>query len=125
MPGIPIIVPVIVLGLLFGSMIRPGKRSIAKKRFIVASVVSGVANSGYAYVLTVVSPPGQLASNLPSVVSNSQSTTAELVFVATSFLAGFLLVLAVLAVAAIYLRLRGPETLEEQAVQELAFDKET
>lgn len=119
MPQVPIIIPVIVLGILFGSLIKAGKKSIPKRRLLIASLVSGALNSAQAYLLTLITPRTTFSNG--STASRAAQSTLGLGFFLESFLTGFLLVLVVMAIAAVYLRVRGRgeiETAEESETEE-------
>ncbi len=112
MPQIPIIVPVIVLAMIVGSILR-SKNIPSKKKIAASSLLSGLLNAAYAFILNMVNPPQNLPQGSIQILS-----TSEVAFVSASFLTGVMMVLAVLAIAAIYLRLRGTEEIEE--ITELA-----
>lgn len=114
MPQIPIIVPLIVVGLVVGSIIKSKSPMISKKKFASASVVAGLLNSIHAYLLYLLTP-AQTATRFTKTAS--LASTSEEAFVAASFLAGFLIVLLVLGVAMAYVRIRKEEELEEVSEQ--------
>ena len=119
MPQVPIIIPLIVLGILFGSLIKAGKKSIPKRRLLIASVVSGALNTAQTYLLTLITPRTTLTTG--STANRAAQSTLGLAFFIESFLTGFLLVLVVIAIAAIYLRVRGrgeTETTEDSETEE-------
>src|SRR5208337_5128928 len=114
MPQPSIIIPIIVTGIIVGS-IMTGKR-IRKKRLLIASLVSGLLNAGYGYVLYLVAPPptftyrggtgGAGFTGGTGAAARAASGGGELVFVISSFLAGFLIVLATIGIALVYARYR-------------------
>ena len=119
MPQVPIIIPVIVLGILFGSMIKAGKKSIPKKRLLIVSLISGGLNTAQTYLLTLITPRTTLPTGLNA--SRAAQSTLGLAFFIESFLTGFLLILVVIGIAAIYLRVRGRgevETTEDSGTEE-------
>ena len=110
MPQIPIIVPLIVVGLVVGSILKSKSPMISKKKFASASVVAGLLNSIYAYLLYLLTT-AQTATGFTRTAS--LAPTSEGAFVVASFLAAFLIVLLVLGVAMAYVRTRRGEELEE------------
>lgn len=110
MPQIPIIVPLIVVGLVVGSILKSKSPMISKKKFASASVVAGLLNSIYAYLLYLLTPT-QTATGFTRTAS--LAPTSEGAFVLASFLAAFLIVLLVLGIAMAYVRIRRGEELEE------------
>ena len=108
MPQIPILIPVIVAGVTVGSVIKSKTLKISKRRLLSASVVAGLLNAVYAYVVYSYSPQPTSFRGVSSV-----APTSWIAFVAGSFLTGFLIVLAVLGIARTYGRVRKGEELEE------------
>src|SRR5208283_3263973 len=100
MPQPSIIIPIIVTGIIVGS-IMTGKK-IRKKRLLIASLVSGLLNAAYGYVLYLVAPPptftyrgtggAGFTGGTGAAARAAASGGGELVFVISSFLAGFLIV---------------------------------
>ena len=90
-------------------------KKILKKKLLTASLVSGLLNAGYGYVLYLVAPPptftyrgtgGAGFTGGTGAAARAASGGGELVFVISSFLAGFLLVLATIGIALVYARYR-------------------
>ena len=91
-------------------------KKIRKKRLLIASLVSGLLNAGYGYVLYLVAPPptftyrggtgGAGFTGGTGAAARAASGGGELVFVISSFLAGFLIVLATIGIALVYARYR-------------------
>jgi hypothetical protein len=125
MPQIPIIVPLIVVGLVVGSILKSKSPKISRKRLASASLVAGLLNSIHAYLLYLLTPTGTAASfggartGAPSI--GGLASTSEGAFVASSFLAAFLIVLLVIGIAMAYVRIRRGEELE---APELAAEEE-
>jgi len=107
MVQIPIIVPVVVLGVTVGALLR-SKRIPTRKMIGSSSLVSGLLNAAYAFILNMANPPQNFAQGATQIQG-----TSELPFVVASFLTGVLMVFAVLVMAVIYLRLRGTEEIEK------------
>jgi len=110
MPQIPIIAPLIVVGLVVGSILKSKSSRISKKKFASTSVVAGLLNSIHAYLLYLLTP-AQTATGFTRTAS--LAPTSEEAFVVASFLAAFLIVLLVLGIAMAYVRIRREEELEE------------
>jgi hypothetical protein len=126
MPQIPIIVPLIVVGLVVGSILKSKSPKISRRRLASASLVAGLLNSIHAYLLYLLTPTRTAASatgvptgGLPLQGLVSTSVGA---FVASSFLAAFLIVLLVIGIAMAYVRIRRGEELVE--APELAAEEE-
>ena len=118
MPEIPIIIPVIVAGLAVGSVIKSKSPRISKKKFASASLVAGLLNAVYAYLMYLYMPRQTFQGQTFSI-----SETSELAFTAASFLTGFLIVFAILGIAIVYARIRRGGELEEAA--ELTSEEES
>jgi len=110
MPSTPIILPIIVTGIVVGSLVKSKAGTFPKKKIAYASLVSGVLNSVYAYASYLMTPRPTFAR------AATVQQSPELVFTFSSFIAGVLVVLAVVGVAMIYTRLRGGQTIEEADV---------
>jgi len=125
MPQIPIIVPLIVVGLVVGSMLKSKSPKISRKRLASASLVAGLLNSIHAYLLYLLTPTrtAYSATGAPTggpPLQGLASTSGA--FVASSFLAAFLIVLLVIGIAMAYVRIRRGEELVE--APELAAEEE-
>jgi len=122
MPQIPIIVPLIVLGLVVGSTIKSKSPRISKKKLASAALAAGLLNSIHAYLLYLLAP-AQIPTRVTGIPTTTTGLTAlegfastsEVSFVVASFLAAFLMVLLVLGVAMGYARVGRGEELREAA----------
>ena len=127
MPQIPIIVPLIVVGLVVGSTIKSKSPRISKKKLASASVAAGLLNSVHAYLLYLFAPV-QIPTRVTGIPTTGTTalegfaSTSEASFVVASFLAAFLIVLLVLGVAMAYARVGRGEELRETA--ELTSEEE-
>jgi len=125
MSQIPIIVPLIVVGLVVGSMLKSKSPKVSRRRLASASLVAGLLNSIHAYLLYLLTPTGTAASfrgaatGAPPMGGLASTSGA---FVAASFLAAFLIVLLVIGIAMAYVRIRRGEELVE--APELAAEEE-
>ena len=111
MPQLPMIVPIVVIGILIGSLLKSEKPKISFKKVGLWALVSGVLNAALAYADFLLTPAPQTTGFRATFVSQ----VSEVAFSVASFIAGFLIVVVVFAIAAAYLRFRGggAETEEE------------
>ena len=56
MPQIPVLIPIIITGLLVGSVMINERRKLSKKRLGIGSVLSGVLNGAQAYLANYLMP---------------------------------------------------------------------
>jgi len=117
MPQIPIIVPLIVVGLVLGAIVKSKSSRISKRKLASASLVAGLLNSIHAYLLYSLAPT-QTAGRVTGVPTGAPAmeglaSASEEAFVAASFLAALLIVLLVLGIAMVYIRIRRGEELVE------------
>lgn len=112
MPSTPIILPIIITGIVVGSLMKSKTATFPKKRIAYASLASGLLNALYAYGLYLMTPRPTFAR--AAVASGQQSQ--ELIFTFSSFVTGVLVVLAVVGIAKIFIRFRGGQTIEEADV---------
>jgi hypothetical protein len=118
MPQAPIIIPIIVTGITFGSLLVSEKHRLSKKKLVGVSALSGILNLGNAFLMHQLFPP----PTLTRAATQFRAATAgsEYVYYASSFIVGFLLVLVIVGIALIYARLKGarPEEDEESKLEE-------
>jgi hypothetical protein len=110
MPQVPIIVPIIITGLVLGGIIKAQKAQISKKRLAGVSLASGLLNSAYAHVEYLLTPQQVTFRGF----TIQRTAGSEYGFVIASFLAGFLIVVAVIGIGLIYARLRGAGVAEAE-----------
>jgi uncharacterized membrane protein YozB (DUF420 family) len=108
MPQISVIIPVIVAGLVVGSLIKSKSGAISNKRSVLASLAAGLFNGLYMYMVYSISPQPTFARGNFTVPS-----TSWVVLVVESILSGFLIVFAILGIAKVYARIRKGEEAEE------------
>jgi len=121
MPQPPIILPIIVTGLTLGSILASQSKKISKRRLAGISLISGLLNGAYAYVLYELSPPptfsraGTTVSGTGATFSRAGAfqTGSETGFIISSFITGFIFVVAVCGIALLYARFRGKKDHEE------------
>ena len=129
MPQAPMIIPVIIAGLAFGSILVSEKHTLSRKKLLGISALSGILNVGNAYLVYQLLPPPTFTRAGSQFSQFSQfraaaSANSESAFYVSSFLVGFLLVLAVLGIALIYARFKSHKAGEEEAVQEADLEDE-
>jgi len=102
MAQIPIILPIVVTGVLVGSLLKSKSRTIPRKKLAIASALSGLLNAGYAYLSYLLTPE-------PTFRGITVRPVSELAYVVSSFVVGILIVLAVVGVGLVYARFRKEE----------------
>jgi len=120
MPQLPVLIPIIVTGLLVGSVMRNPSRRISKKRLGGVSLLSGLLNGGQAYLVNLLTPQ-PTSTFLRTTVSATVRQTSEMVFIVSSVLAGILIPLAIVGIAMLYSRGRRGE--EEVELPDSTFEK--
>jgi hypothetical protein len=126
MPSIPNIVPLIVAGVIIGSILRKTDIRISWKLLILGSLLGGLGNFANAGLLFFFqgqqtrpsfsqrTPTDfQIPSNL-QIPSTIQRTSNPISFLVTSFVVGAIMILIILIVAILTLRIRGRTTVDEQ-----------
>ena len=111
MPQFPIVVPVIILGLTLGSLLRGKSSKISKKKFAYATLSAGLLNVAYAYAFLLLFPYSPPTTTFGRTLAVTQIPEPE--FLSASFLVAVILVAAVLGIAQIYSRVRGGYESEE------------
>src|SRR5208337_3739909 len=120
MPTTPIIIPMIVAGVTLGSLLVSQTRKISKKKLLIASLVSGLLNTGYAFLIYLLAPPPTFSRGTftggtftgSGTFRAAAGTSSE-----TSFITGFLIVLAIVLFALAYVRFKGGKSEEEEAIE--------
>jgi len=117
MPQIPVLIPLIVVGLVVGSILKSKSPKVSKRKLVSASLVAGLLNSAYAYSLYSLVPTqtsirtAGIPTGAPPV--GGFGATSLDAFLGASFLAAILIVLLVLGIAMAYVRIRRGEEVEE------------
>jgi membrane associated rhomboid family serine protease len=107
-----------------GSILASQAKRLSKKRFAGISLISGLLNSAYAYVLYTLSPPptfsrpGNTAYSGYTGAQFRFQTGSETGFIISSFITGFIFVIAVCGIALTYARFRGKKEHEEDEVED-------
>ncbi len=110
MPQLPIILPIIVTGVLVGSLLKSNKPKVPFRKVTLWALVSGGLNAVFAYSEYVLTPQPTFTFRATSFAAQ----VSDVAFTIGSFLTGFLMVIAVLGAAAVYLRLRGARSETEE-----------
>jgi predicted permease len=114
MPQLPIIIPIIVIGILIGRLQKSKTPKVSWRRLALWALVAGALNAANAYVVYILTPQPTFRGAATGTFVRT-ATTSEIGFTTASFLAGFLIVAAVFAIAAAYGRVRkGDSELEEE-----------
>jgi len=103
-------------------------KELKKKRLLTASLVSGLLNAGYGYVLYKVAPPTTFRGGYTgggagftgggAGFAGRAAGGTELEFVISSFIVGFLFVLVIIGIALAYARYRKKPEEEPEELTE-------
>lgn len=127
MPQLPVLIPIIVTGLLVGSVMINAGRRISMKRLGIASLLSGLLNGAQAYLVNYLTPSTFRTgtATFPSAGTfaglAAVRQTSELTYTVSSILAGILIPLAILGIA--MLRSRSKSSDEEVEPEESISEK--
>ncbi len=114
MPQLPIIIPIIVVGILFGRLQKSKNPKVSWRKLALWALVAGALNAANAYAVYILTPQPTFRGAAAGAFVRT-ATTSAVGFTTASFLAGFLIVAAVFAIAAAYGRVRkGDSELEEE-----------
>jgi len=133
MPTIPTVIPLIVAGVVLGSLLVSEKRKISKKKLLGVSLLGGLLNAANALIVYMLFPPpttfsrfaggnfggGAFAGGTFTGSSTFQfrgaaaGATSETSFIALSFITGLLVVIVVVGSALAYVRYKTPKSEEE------------
>jgi len=145
MPTAPTVIPLIVAGLMLGSMLVTQKTKVTKKKLLGASLLAGLLNAVNAYAVYLLFPAttsrfgggnfgggnfgggtGSGASSFcsanPGVCTGGRGAlgaTSVGSFLLLSFITGLLIVIVVVGVALLYVRYKTPKTEEEEKEPEI------
>jgi hypothetical protein len=140
MPQIPILIPVIVTGLLVGSVMANEGRRISKKKLGTASVLSGILNGAQAYLVNYLAPqttfrittgtgttPGSGNTAFPTTLTSTAATAlrqfSEQTYFVSCVVVGILIPLVILGIAMFRSRSKGgEEEIEEIESEESALE---
>ena len=105
MPQLPVIIPLIIIGISFGSLLKSGNTKISLRKIMTWSLVAGLLNAVNAYAVYLLTPQPTFGG----ATFARTTTTSYVPFTAASFLAGFIIVAAVFAIARLVSRGRQGE----------------
>jgi hypothetical protein len=115
MPQLPIIIPIIVVGILIGWLQKSKKPKIPWRKLALWALVAGALNAANAYAVYILTPQPTFRGASAAAFVRTTSATSEIGFITASFIAGFLIVAAVFVIAAAYGRFRkGDSELGEE-----------
>ena len=118
MPQLPVIIPLIIIGISFGSLLKSEKPKISLRRVMIWSLVAGLLNAVNAYAVYLLTPQPTFGG--ATFARTTATTTTYIPFTAASFLAGFIIVAAVFAIARVVGRgHQGDAGLSEESESEL------
>lgn len=108
MPQLPIFIPIIVIGVLIGSLLKSKNPKISARRIVLWALVAGALNAVNAYAVFILTPQPTFRA------ATFVSSTSGIGFTSASFLAGFLIVAVVFGIAGAYVRLRNGKAEAEE-----------
>lgn len=119
MPQLPVIIPLIIIGISFGSLLKSKKQKISLKRVMAWALVAGLLNAANAYAVYILTPQPTFRGATTFV-----RATTDVGFTTASFLAGFIIVAAVFGIARIVARRHKDDTeLGEESEAELTSEE--
>jgi len=120
MPQLPMLIPLVITGLVVGSMLKSESHRISKKKLAGAAVLSGLLNGGQAYLIYLLTPL-PTSTFFQTTAAATLRRTSELDFTISSILAGILIVLVIAGIAMLHARSR--EGAEEEESVDLTAEK--
>jgi hypothetical protein len=130
MPDIPNIAPLLITGVMIGSILRTTKAHVSWRFIIMGSLLGGLGNVANAVLLylsqgqqTRPAMPQAIPETIPQVTppafAGGQMISAQSLasFVALSFIVGAFMILLVFVSARLFMRVRGRKIIEEEEQQ--------
>jgi len=125
MPQAPIIIPIIITGILVGTIAASKGQMVKRKKLLLASLLSGILNTANAYLLILLTPSrsSQFQGQFQTQFTTSAQTTYryrggggnyQLMLVISSFIVGFLIPLAVIGISMLYARRKAGKGMDEE-----------
>ncbi|MBO3754868.1 MAG: hypothetical protein FGF53_08365 [Candidatus Brockarchaeota archaeon] len=111
MAEIPVIIPLLLAGVLFGSILRATNARITGRLTFLGSLLSGFGNFLYTFVLNMVQKYS--SENRAANMHTAFNPSFSIITLLYAFLTGFLIVLIIFISAALTLKIRGRTVLEE------------
>ena len=132
MPTIPTMIPLIVAGIVLGSLLVSEKRKITRKKLLGVSLLGGLLNAANALIIYMLFPPpttfsrfaggnfgggafagGTFTGSSTFQFRGAAGATSETSFIALSFITGLLVVIVIIGSALAYVRYKTPKGEEE------------
>jgi hypothetical protein len=129
MPQAPIIIPIIITGILVGSIAASKGEMVKRKKLLSASLLSGILNVVNAYLLILLTPArsfsgysGQYSGQFTGTATSAYrrgggGANSQLLLLISSFIIGFLIPLVIIGIGMLYAR--------RKAKAEKGFDEES
>jgi RsiW-degrading membrane proteinase PrsW (M82 family) len=108
MPTIPMIVPLLVTGVLFGYILRTKKTNVGRKLTALGCLLGGVGNAVNGAILYLFQSQATTGPSIPSFARQTAPTQSPVSFLILSFVVGALIVLLVLVPAVLVQRRTFP-----------------
>ncbi|MFI5448720.1 MAG: hypothetical protein ACHQ03_02985 [Candidatus Bathyarchaeia archaeon] len=133
MPQAPIIIPIIITGILVGTIAASKGTMVKRKKLLLASLLSGILNVVNAYLLILLTPArtfqyqGQFTGTAQSTYRyrGGGGANSQLLLLISSFIVGFLIPLAVIGIGMLYARRKAGKGFDEEGGKDdLDFLKE-
>ncbi len=125
MPSTPIIIPIIITGVLVGTIAASKGEMVKRKKLLSASLLSGILNVVNAYLLILLTPArtysGQYSGQFSGTAQSAYRARAggggantQLLLIISSFIVGFLIPLVIIGIGMLYARRKiGKEGIDE------------
>jgi|GEM_PF-730014 len=124
MPQAPIIIPIIITGLLVGSIGASKGEMVKRKKLLSASALSGVLNCANAYLLILLTPArsayqGQFSGQFSGTSQSAyryrgSGANSQLLLMVSSFVVGFLIPLVIIGIGMLYVRHKVGKQYDEE-----------
>jgi hypothetical protein len=130
MPTAPIIIPLIIAGLMMGSLLASQTRKFSKRKLLGVSALAGLLNMANAYLVYELFPSttyprfggGGFTPPSGGYQFRGAGASSEGSFLILSFITGLLIVLAVVGIALVYARHKVGSSQEE--TEEVKLEEE-
>src|SRR5208282_4999899 len=126
MPSTPIIIPIIITGVLVGTIAASKGEIVKRKKLLSASLLSGILNVVNAYLLILLTPArsgysgqysGQFSGTAQSAYrARGGGANTQLLLIISSFIVGFLIPLVIIGIGMLYARHKiGKEGFDQES----------
>jgi hypothetical protein len=99
MPTIPVVVPLLVTGILFGRILHAKKEQVGRRLGVWGCLLGGLGNAANAAILYLLPGQATTGSSIPFTVRQVATTQTPLSFLLLSFVIGVLIVALVVVSA--------------------------